>query len=335
MKPWDPDSVNSGVTGSEEAVIYMSKSLANLGYEVTVLGYPPKGSNYSIEEANPRFVPLSFMPKKPFDIAISWRMPWKGEELKKLASKVYLWPHDTYHSTLTPQQIKAFDGVLWISRWQRAQWYSVNPFFVHFRPIFGNGLPLEQFPEIVERDNPYSCIYGSNYARGLEILLDIWPEVRKEYPEATLDVYYGWEHWGLLSQEQEQKMRSQVADLASFGVAEHGLVSHEKLTDAYAKASFWTYPCICPEVFCITALRAQSAGAIPVIIQGTGLKETVRHGYFCETAEEYLPLLLKAMSDAKGVELKKRQRMRDFILKDYTWEQIALQWKKHFEEGKE
>lgn len=334
MKPWDPDSVNGGITGSEEAVIYMSKALADLGYHVTVLGYPPSGSKHTGKDANPRFVPLSHMPNKPFDIAISWRMPWKGKEIRKRgASKVYLWPHDTYHSPLTKEQIMAFDGVLWISNWQREDWCSFNPFFAHFKPIFGNGLPQDQFPEVVVRNNPYSCIYGSNYARGLEILLDNWPEVKKEFPEATLDIYYGWEHWGLLTPEQEQKMRGQVADLAPLGVVEHGLVSHEELTKAYANASFWTYPCICPEVFCITAIRAQSSGAIPVIIQGSGLKETVRHGYFCESAEDYLPLLLKAMSDAKGVEVEKRKRMRDFILENYTWEGLALQWKKLFEEG--
>lgn len=331
MKPWGPDSIKKGITGSEEAVIYMSQALADLGYQVTVLGYPPMGFSYLNKDANPRYVYYSHIPKKPFDIAISWRMPWKGEELKRWASKVYLWPHDTFHSTLTDEQIMAFDGVLWISGWQQEQWRSVNPLFDSFSPIFGNGLPLDQFPEVVERTNPYSCIYGSNYARGLEILLDIWPDVKKEAPEATLDIYYGWVHWGLLTPDQEEKMRGQVADLAPLGVTEHGLVSHEELTKAYAKASFWTYPCICPEVFCITALRAQSAGAVPVIIQGTALKETVRHGYFCENDEEYLPLLLKAMSDAKGIELEKRKRMRDFILEKYTWNEIALQWKNHFE----
>lgn len=331
MQPWDPDSVQKGVTGSEEAVIYMSQALADLGYQVTVLGLPPANSKYSNEDSNPRYASYNFIPKNPFDIGISWRMPWKGKELKYRASKVYLWPHDTYHSSLTNDQIKAFDGVLWISKWQRAQWSSINPYFVHFRPIFGNGIPLDQIPVAEEKSNPFSCIYGSNYARGLEILLDIWPEVKKEVPEATLDIYYGWEHWGLLTEEQEKKMRSQVAELAPLGVTEHGLVSHEELTKAYDKASFWTYPCICPEVFCITALRAQAAGAIPVIIQGTGLQETVRHGYFCESSSEYLPLLLKAMSEAKDVDLEKRKRMREFILKEYTWEGIARDWKGLFD----
>ncbi len=29
VKPWDPDSIKQGITGSEEAVIYMSQKLAS------------------------------------------------------------------------------------------------------------------------------------------------------------------------------------------------------------------------------------------------------------------------------------------------------------------
>ncbi len=41
---WDPDSISSGITGSEEAIIYMGQKLAKLGHQVTVFGNPPKDS---------------------------------------------------------------------------------------------------------------------------------------------------------------------------------------------------------------------------------------------------------------------------------------------------
>ena len=48
VKPWDPDAIQSGITGSEEAVIYISQSLARLDYKVIVFGDPPLDSLYSL-----------------------------------------------------------------------------------------------------------------------------------------------------------------------------------------------------------------------------------------------------------------------------------------------
>lgn len=146
-----------------------------------------------------------------------------------------------------------------------------------------------------------------------------------------MDIYYGWQHWGLLSSEKEAKMRAQIGQLISLDVQEHGLVSHEALNRAYEKASFWTYPCNAPETFCITALRAQFAEAIPVIIEGSALKETVQHGFKCSTSEEYIETLSKALHEAEKISLEDRRKMSQFILQDFTWEKLATKWQVLFD----
>jgi len=327
--PWDPDSIQSGITGSEEAVIYMSQKLADLGYKVFVLGNPPKNSKHSTPHANPRFVSTDF--DGNFDIAISWRMPDIATKLRSRANSVYLWPHDTYDYALTEEMIDGFDDVFWLSKYQREQWTSVNPGFAKFTTIFANGINTEQFRPVEARKNPYSCIYASNYARGLEILLDIWPAVKEQYPQATLDIYYGWQHWGLLSREKENTMRSQIANLVALDVREHGLVGHDALNRAFEQTSLWTYPCTAPETFCITAIRAQLAGAMPVIINGTALHETVRFGYSCQDASEYLQTLLQAMQECETITVDDRVKMQSFIKAEYTWEIQAKRWKDLFE----
>ncbi|MBS0626853.1 MAG: glycosyltransferase family 1 protein, partial [Verrucomicrobia bacterium] len=244
---WDPDSIKSGITGSEEAVIYMSEQLADLGYKVTVFGKPPLNSSYSEQGQNPRYLDVKTFDnaKAVYDIAISWRMPVLASELKKCARKVYFWPHDrTFPLRLAKEQIEAFDDVLWVSEWQRKEWISKNPKFEKFTNIFGNGINPNQFKTVTKRKNPYSCIYGSNYGQGLSVLLDIWPKIKEEFPKATLDIYYGWRHFGFLTAEQEAKMRKQIVDLQPLGVIDHGMVGHYELNEAYSKASFWTYPCI-------------------------------------------------------------------------------------------
>lgn len=332
--PWDPDSVKSGITGSEEAVIYMSQKLAEIGYKVTVLGDPPQNSPHSAPESNPRYLPYNFTDGTIYDVAIAWRMPWSAEMLKKYARSVYLWPHDTFESRLSAKEINGFDGVLWVSQWQKDYWTSINPEFAKFETIFGNGINPDQFKPITERKNPYSCIYGSNYSRGLEILLDFWPKLKNQFPMASLDIYYGWQHWGLLTPDKENKLRQQIKLYKEIGVNEHGLVSHEELNRAYENASFWTYPCLYPEVFCITALRAQLAGAVPVIIETAALPETVRAGYKCTHSTEYFDTLSKAFSEVEKISLEERKSMGDFVLKEYTWDVVANKWKNLFDSDK-
>lgn len=335
--PWDPDSIIKGITGSEEAVIYISQQLALLGYQVIIFGNPPKDSCHSLPTANPRFVsldyPLNFPNSPKFDIAISWRLPWNAQELKKRAHHVYFWPHDTCCFSLSNELIDGYDDILWLSQWQRQQWISLNPRMAKFHHIFGNGINPKQFKEDIEKPNPFSCIYSSNYARGLEILLTLWPRVKQEFPKATLDIYYGWQHWGLLTKEKEEKMREQMTTLAPLDITHHGLVSHEELHAAYAKASLWVYPCIAPEVFCITALKAQFSGAIPVVIKGSALAETVRHGFSCDRTQDYYATLIQALQAIEGISKEERMEMKQFILKEYTWETIARKWKELFDKN--
>ena len=124
-------------------------------------------------------------------------------------------------------------------------------------------------------------------------------------------------------------MRQKIALLD--GAIEHGQVGHEELARAFEKASLWTYPCNCSETFCITALRAQFAGAIPVVIQRAALHETVRHGFRCKYPDEYLDLLRQALGKVQQISLQQRSEMRDFVLNKYTWDVIANQFNKLFE----
>lgn len=321
---WDIDSIYKGISGSEEAVIYMSQCLVKLGFRVFVFGNPPLNSPHRSPTANPCFLKPNEPIPRSIDIAIAWRMPQIGSDLRKIASKVYLWPHDTLGFSVTQEQVEAFDDVLWLSEWQRTQWMSVSPSFEKFTKIFGNGIQPEQFQPISPRSNPFSCIYGSNYGRGLEILLDSWWDVFETFPKATLDIYYGWQHWGTLTKAQEDVFKNKIKALPN--VREHGQVSHHDLNRAYESSSLWTYPCTMDETFCITALRAQMAGAIPVVIQGSALTDVVRHGYSCLSKEEYLPLLKKALSDAEKISMEERAKMGEFILKEFTWEHLAMKW---------
>lgn len=332
VEPWDSTSLERGLTGSEEAVVHMAKQLAQLGYQVTVWGDPPEGSSDTSPEANPRYRPLSADRGERIDCAIAWRNPRMAQVLKKRANKVCLWPHDPCSALQPQEEIEAFDEVLWLSHWQRLQWCSVNPAYQKFQKIYGNGVALEQFKTVQPKKNPYSCIYASNYGQGLEVLLDCWPMIHRLYPDATLDIYYGWQHWGFLTQEKEDKLKSQIQRLSTKGVREHGRVGHSKLHRAFEEASVWTYPCTGVETFCITALKAQLAGCLPVIIEGSGLQETVCSGLRCAQKEDYLFTLIQAFKQAEKLRIEERESIATRVREHYTWNRVALDWQKEFQQ---
>ncbi len=331
MRPWDLDSVKKGVGGSEEAVIYMAKHLAQLNYKVYVIGYPPSDSPYLSSSSNPRFIDMrekNFF-EKPFDIGIVWRRSEMGLEVKRLAKKIYLWPHDAVDLTFTKEQIDAYDDVFWQSKWQKDYFLQKNPGFSKYSKILGNGIDPELFSPVAEKENPYSCIYGSSYDRGLEILLDAWPEIIGEFPRATLDIYYGTSYLKVGRPDLERKLRRKMSSLK--GVVDRGQVGHEELNCAYAKASLWPYPCIIPEVFCITALRAQFSGVVPVVLQHYALRETVRYGYRCEDLKDFLPMFREALKNAPEISLESRKQMQAFINEEFTWKTIAQKWDRIFQ----
>lgn len=131
--------------------------------------------------------------------------------------------------------------------------------------------------------------YFSAYYRGLECLLGMWPRIRAAVPDATLDVYYGWESWVGLEGEDDfyHRMEALFEELKTHGVTVHGRVSHTELAKAMSGIQVWAYPTEFAEIHCITALKAQEAGCYPVVTNVAALNETVQSGVKIATKKIY------------------------------------------------
>lgn len=331
---WDPDSTTSGISGSEEAVIYLAQELAKK-YRVTVYANPPEKSLYRLSSSNPQYKSVeSYFTDEDCSTCILWRQT-DFLAARKKASNVLFWPHDVCTSTFS---IEGCNGVLWLSSEQKKQYVEKNPLLENLPSVLcGNGISLSQFSREkkgglykIVRKNPFSCIYASNYARGLTLLIEIWPQIRKKFPRATLDIYYGWQTWGCLNQSEITELKRKVEDCRKLGVTEHGKVGHEELAQAFGKSSLWTYPCTAYETFCITATKAQAAGCIPVVILDSALIETVEPSapsvpLNSDSKKNYLQLLLQTMdriSNSTNQIEKERQTYINFA-SNWSWENCA------------
>ena len=118
FEKWSPKNVAQGIGGSEEAVIYMSKELAKLGWKVTVFADPQEDAG---DHDGVSYVPhYEVNWNDNFNVLISWRqiglfdMPVKTK-------KAYLWNHDIQNPLeYTPDRVNKIDKVFFLSKWHRS-----------------------------------------------------------------------------------------------------------------------------------------------------------------------------------------------------------------------
>lgn len=169
--------------------------------------------------------------------------------------------------------------------------------------------------------------YFSAYYRGLETLLKMWPKIREAVPDATLDVYYGWESWVAIEGEDDfyERMEKKFAELEPQGVTVHGRVSHVELARAMSEIQVWAYPTEFPEIHCITALKAQEAGCYPVVTAVAALKETVQCGDKIRTQRIYNDEY-KQEQFINAVVNALKERKTGHPVGDSDWSNPALSW---------
>jgi glycosyltransferase involved in cell wall biosynthesis len=186
--------------------------------------------------------------------------------------------------------------------------------------------------------NPYKCFYGSSYDRGLQQLLEMWPDIIKAVPQATLTVRYGWQLFDKFYSNNPSSMmwKARIVEmLGQPGISAHGRLPQPELEKEMRSCGIWSYPTTFGEINCINALKAQAFGLEPVVVNYAALKETVQFGrkvdgdiYDQETKEEYKKQLIDALKNPMSEE--KREEMMKWAKEKYAWEKIAKEWGEEF-----
>jgi len=344
---WGPWSLKEGIGGSEEAIVRLSRQLVKQGYKVTVYATPghKTGTFDGVEYKNYWEINL----KDTFDVLISWRAPHHFDaEIK--ARKKYMWIHDVMDDEeFTPERVANCDKVILLSQYHR----SLYPFIPDDKVFLSrNGIDVEDF---VKNDgkfkrDPHKVIYMSSHVRGLELLYSVWPDVKKAIPKASLAVYYGWDSYDAVNRGNPERMawkeRMLKYEQELPDVVDYGKVSQEVIVEEISKSGVWAYPCPFPEISCITAMKAQAGGAVPISSDFAALDETVQRGVkvHMEQMDERTPLglwdkagleqfrdaLIDMLKDTKKQE-SIRGEMIEFARNKLSWSSVAKEWIIEFE----
>ena len=335
---WGPESIKQGIGGSEEAVINISREYADLGWTVEV--YNNCTNEGKIDGVN-WYQASASNPNDLVDLCILWRHPHLVKNAPR-GRQTWLWNHDLcdgmepYYSEEIMEQI---DRVMFLSNSHRqtAPWVADEKVM-----ITSNG--IDPFLVVDGDNDANTVIYASSPDRGLDTLLSYWPEVVKARPDAKLKVFYGFNKWFDLRYKNDKEMMQWKQDLLDQmendpSVTYYGSVGQDVLAEHISSSGVWAYPTHFGETNCITAMKMQAGGAIPVCSNYAALNETVKFGVKLGEYEvpEFDPEEFKAeLIDMIGNEEKQkaiRSEMKDWSKKNFTWKKIASEWNTEFRSG--
>jgi glycosyltransferase involved in cell wall biosynthesis len=143
-----------------------------------------------------------------------------------------------------------------------------------------------------------------------------------------------------MSERQMAFVIKKIEAYQSQGVTEHGMIGHLALAQIMQRTSIWTYPCHAIgecETFCITAVKCQAAGMIPVTTRVGALDETVHPDAPSIPAinedadiEAYYTLLCGVLENGD----EDREKYRQYASR-FTWTHCVDQWLTLYEQVQE
>ena len=330
-EPWSPKSVERGIGGSEEAVINLAQQWTKLGYSVTVYNWcDDEHGNYDGVEYKNYW---DFNPEDHFDTIIVWRTP-EVVDLIQHAKRIYLDLHDVPNpSAYTKERLEKIDKIFVKTKYQRQFLPQIpDDKFV----IVGNGINPEHFEGKVSR-NPKKLIYSSSFDRGLEHLLEMWPDIRKEVKDAELHIFYGWDLFVKFHSANPERMawkEKMDAKMQQPGIHFRGRIGHKEIAKEFMSAGVWAYPTDFEEIHCITACKAQAAGTFPIVTDYAALKETILRGekipgdpWSQEFRDKFVSAVTATLMDD---DLKERNQLSHDAKKVFAWSSVAKIWSNYF-----
>jgi glycosyltransferase involved in cell wall biosynthesis len=367
---YDGDTLaKQGLGGSESAVIYISRELVKLGFDVTVFNNCRDASHSSpgsydcvryIDNAD------AATHTETYDIAICSRSvaPFISDShpFVRSAQKRILWLHDTFiegdahleHYVLS----KKIDYIFTLSDWHTT--YILNAthgpkrnFEVLKKHIFQtrNGATCHIDETDLTKKDCNHFVYNASATKGMIPLLeDIWPHIKKRLPQARLTVIGGYYRFreGAAPDAQENTVAAlaQRQDLKDLDITFTGVIPQHEIAEILASAWMMLYPGAFPETFGISTLESLLYKTPVLATRFGALEETAveRACYLIDYAIQpnvLFPHINKQQQVQRFIERffeaysnpylhQQKQHYCDVVRDISEWSTVALQWKQFF-----
>jgi len=336
LEDWTPMWIDTqGLGGSETAAVRMAEQFATAGFAVVVYagfeGFVNGVLYQPAERYNPQFPYLGALP--------AWLLV--GSRIPEIAAYAnaqhrWLWMHDTDCPTLNEENAAKIHRILVLSDWHAQHVLETVP-FVKLEQLIITNNGIDHWVEELQEPQKHRFIYASSPDRGLQVLLEWWPEIRKKWTDAELHVFYGWNNYdatATMYAGMEPFKANVKALMQQPGVFEHARIGQVQLAEEFAKSEFWLYPSVQAdgkdwnETYCIAAMEAQANGCIPItrpvgaLPERCVFKESLVNSRNFRDIWKRLTYWDKMHADRLQAQ---RQRMANEARKG-TWTVVAHQW---------
>lgn len=364
---------SSGLGGSETAVVNMAKLLSK-DYNVFVFNNTSKkGLIDGVYYFNYKDTSDIDYQYQYFDILISVRsvLPfismnyvmeiWEKYQfnyeyvfaLIKNSRYKILWAHDTISQGEEYLKIALENGLLHkvfvLSDYQYNLYLNKDEDFASYfkRDFFRtrNGISKINKAELSLKD-PNLFVFTSAYVKGMRALLeDIWPQLKKEIPDAKLKIVGG-SYKELQDEDFDQAtywdrefIQARQKYNNTLDIEFVGFKTKEELDDYYKKASYLLFPSEYPETFGLTILEAMNNNLCIITNSYGALEEICPEGYCYlingKFKKENIPLFIDAVKQVyNNKDLRDQVMLRAEQYKEvFLWDNIANEWNIFFKKS--
>jgi hypothetical protein len=207
--------------GTSSAVCYLAEALAVLGQEVFLLNKTTTPGRSRGVIVLP-FTALSAQLRQSLDVLVVVNLAGQGVQLRQVLSphtRLILWTgHAHDQPAMLPlsqiQERSTYDRFVFVSQWQSQQFqrcFDLDPSRIRvlrnaISPAFRNRFPTG-VPILARKANPPVLAYTSTPFRGLELLLELFPQIQQAVPGTRLKVFSSMKVYNLLDTDHETLYR--------------------------------------------------------------------------------------------------------------------------------
>ncbi len=336
--------------GTQSAVCYLSAALAQKGHDVFIINNTSKQSR----SRGVTCLSIGSIPKtllQQLDVLIEVNSAGATAQLKSALNRdarVIMWCQHAHDQPaiqglkdISVQQL--YDKIALLSDWQSQQFRAgfgidasqivvmrnaISPAFIN---LFAPDIPI-----ITQKSRPPILAYTSTPFRGLNILLEVFPEIRRNLPGITLKIFSSMKPYFVSAPEDEYRhLYERCRELP--GVEYRGALPQPELAEEMKDVSIWAYPNTFQETYCIAALEAMASGCRIVTSNWGALPETTagfaklvsvgtnwdvyKYRFIQNTIDA-----LKELNSSNGYLERHLRRQVDYVNQSATWRLRAAQW---------
>lgn len=318
MKSLYGEDGRCGVGGAELALLTICEEWTKRGHEVTLYNDPKEDGASPFQQEWIKH----FDPARDRDVLITFRSP-NPKSIDAKGLKVW-WSQDQQTTGDFAEFQRFVDKIVVISPFHAEyfkQRYKINKTILIDEPV-----RVEDY-RTSQKKVPYRFIFCSVPERGLDILLNLWPEIKRNLPEASLHITSDYRLWGAAYPLNE---RYKIMAMGLEDVKFLGAIKRQELIKEQLISEILAYPCIYDELFCYAVAEAGLAGAYP-ITSTTGALRTTNMGIIIEGnvrskawTDEFLRMIFLFFKSPNVEQSRGIVRGRSFIR--FSPETILKEW---------